>query len=216
MTARDKSTDDRSRSGSQSNPERGSQGEIPIRGREAQPRSSEPRSGEARGGETRTGERSSRETRSTGVTRSGYSSPFGMMRQLSDEMSRFFGNFGFASDLLSSPLDTGVAVPQVDVLRRGDELVVRADLPGLSKENISIDVSDDALTIRGERRAESREEREGYYWHERSSGSFVRRIPLPDNADVDQAQAHFENGVLEVSMPAPENQHGRNRRIEIR
>src|SRR6185503_8461143 len=108
-----------------------------------------------------------------GLSSSGKLSPFGTMRRLSDEMSRFFDNFGFGTDLSTSSLDRGLAIPQVDVLRRGDDLVVRADLPGLSKDNISIDVSGDVLTIRGERRDESREEREGYYWHERSSGSFA-------------------------------------------
>ena len=136
--------------------------------------------------------RSTSESKDKGksVTRSSHSPRFGIMRQLSDEMSRFFGNFGFSSDLLGTRLDDGFAVPQVDVLRRGSDLVVRADLPGLSKENISIDVSNDMLTIRGQRREESREEREGYYWHERSSGSFSRRIPLRDNAVVDHASAH--------------------------
>ena len=155
--------------------------------------------------------------RGSGVTRSSHSPRFGVMRQLSDEMSRFFGNFGFTSDLLGTSLGEGFAVPQVDVLRRGSDLVVRADLPGLSKENISIDVSNDMLTIRGQRREESKEEREGYYWHERSSGSFARRIPLPDNADVDHASARFENGVLEVCIPAPDgDERSRSRHIDIK
>ena len=154
--------------------------------------------------------------RGSSLSRSSHSPRFGIMRQLSDEMTRFFGNFGFADDLLGTSVDDRFAVPQVDVLRRGNDLVVRADLPGLSKENISIDVSDDMLTIRGERREESKEEREGYYWHERSSGSFARRIPLPENADVDHASARFENGVLEVSIPAPEHERSRSHRIDIK
>jgi HSP20 family protein len=154
--------------------------------------------------------------RGSSVSRSSQSPRFGIMRQLSDEMTRFFGNFGFTDDLLGTSADDRFAVPQVDVLRRGNDLVVRADLPGLSKENISIDVSGDMLTIRGERREESKEEREGYYWHERSSGSFARRIPLPENADVDHASARFENGVLEVSIPAPEHERSQSHRIDIK
>ena len=197
MPSRDKKTPNNfeGKSGSSSK-----KGDIPIRGRDVS---------------TRRGSERSESSKGTGLTSSGEPKAFGTMRRLSDEMSRFFGNFGFGTDLASS-FDRGLAVPQVDVLRRGDNLVVRADLPGLSKENISIDVSGDVLTIRGERREESREEREGYYWHERSSGSFARRIPLPENADVEHATARFENGVLEVSLPAPESDRSRNRHINIR
>jgi HSP20 family protein len=188
MASRDKdraTSGERDRSRSESN--------VPIKGRD----------------------KSESEGRGSSVTRSSHLPGFGTMRQLSDEMSRFFGNFGFGGDLLGTHFDDSLAVPQVDVLRRGDKLIVRADLPGLSKENIEVDVSGDSLTIRGQRRDESREEREGYYWHERSSGSFARRIPLPENADVDHASARFENGVLEVSIPAPENERSRRHRIDI-
>jgi HSP20 family protein len=127
-------------------------------------------------------------------------------------MSRYFGRLGLGGDMLWSDQRW---LPQVDVLRRGDELVVRADLPGLKKDDISVDVADNVLTIRGQRKEESKEEREGYYWHERSEGSFYRRIPLPEGAKVDQASARFEDGVLEVALPAPKDKE-RGRHIEIR
>ena len=103
------------------------------------------------------------------------------------------------------------------MLKRGNELVVRADLPGLKKEDISIDVADNVLTIHGERREESREEREGYYWHERRAGSFYRSIPLPEGSDTEHARARFSDGVLEVSVPTPreEEESSRGRRIRI-
>lgn len=144
------------------------------------------------------------------------SSPFGVMHQLSDEMSRLFSSFGFGRELGRFGFEQPMWAPQVDVLRRGDELVVRADLPGLEKEDITVDVTDNLLTIRGERREETEEEREGYYWHERSAGSFLRSIPLPEGAQVEQADARFENGVLEVTLPAPERETSRGRRIDIR
>ena len=191
MPTRDKDSNERSRA---ERDRSGLRDNVPITGRGT----SEPKSED-----------------SSSLTPSRHSPRFGMMRQLSDEMSRFFGNFGFTSDLLGTGFDDRFASPQVDVLRRGDELIVRADMPGLSKDNISVDVSGDTLTIRGERREESKEEREGYYWHERSSGSFARRIPLPDNADVDHVSARFENGVLEVHIPAPEHEGSHRRRIDI-
>ncbi|HSL69141.1 MAG TPA: Hsp20/alpha crystallin family protein [Longimicrobiales bacterium] len=142
-------------------------------------------------------------------------SPFGIMHRLSDEMSQFFNRFGLSRDV-GFGLEPSFWAPQVDVLRKGDDLVVRADLPGLSKDDISVDVTDNVLTIRGERREESKEEGEGYYWHERSSGSFARSIPLPESADPERANARFENGVLEVRLPAPEREETRGRRIDVK
>jgi HSP20 family protein len=199
MPARDKSTRERPWTKNRTERDRSStQTDVPITGQEAESRTSE--SGAPGRSMARTPE---------------LVAPFRMMRELSDDMSRFFHNFGFGTNLIGRPLDQPFAIPQVDVLRRGDALVVRADLPGLSKDDVSVDVSGDILTIRGEREKESREEREGYYWHERSSGSFSRRIPLPENADTEHASARFENGVLEVTMPVPETEESRSRRIEI-
>ena len=137
------------------------------------------------------------------------------MHRLSDEMSQFFNRFGLSRDV-GFGLEPSFWAPQVDVLRKCDDLVVRADLPGLSKDDISVDVTDNVLTIRGERREESKEEGEGYYWHERSSGSFARSIPLPESADPERAAARFENGVLEVRLPAPEREETRGRRIDVK
>ncbi len=147
--------------------------------------------------------------------RTGLGTPFGLLQGMGTDMSRLFGDFPFARDF-GTWGETGMQIPKVDVLRRGDDLVVRADLPGLSKEDVSVDVTDNALTIRGERREEREEEREGYYLHERSEGSFYRTIPLPEGADVDNADARFENGVLEVRLRAPQEEGRRGRRIEIR
>lgn len=152
----------------------------------------------------------------TGLSRSGFTSPFGIMHELSDEMSRFFGNFGFGREPMGFGDEASPWVPAVDVLRRGEEFVVRADLPGMSRDDITLDVSDNVLTIQGERREEKEEEREGYYWHERSAGSFTRRIPLPEGANADKANARFDNGVLEVSLPAPKREEPSGKRIEIR
>jgi len=91
--------------------------------------------------------------------------------------------------------------PQVEVFERGNNLVVRADLPGLSREDVDVEVDDDALIIRGERHSDVEDEQEGYYRSERSYGSFYRAIPLPDNVDATQCNATFKEGVLEVTLP---------------
>jgi HSP20 family protein len=80
---------------------------------------------------------------------------------------------------------------------------------------VKVDVTDCAVTIQGERRREREEEQAGVYRSERSYGSFYRAIPLPDGAIADQAKASFNNGVLEITMPAPPEQVNRGRRLEI-
>jgi HSP20 family protein len=106
--------------------------------------------------------------------------------------------------------------PQVEVFERGNNLVVRADLPGLSREDVDVEVDDDALVIRGERRNEFEDQQEGYYRSERSYGTFYRAIPLPDGVDSSDVNATFKDGVLEVTLPKPQPQSSRAKRIEVR
>jgi HSP20 family molecular chaperone IbpA len=105
--------------------------------------------------------------------------------------------------------------PQIETFQRGDEFVVRADLPGLKKEDVKVDITDDSVTIEGERREEHEEDREGYYRSERSYGSFYRVVPLPEGAITDNAKARFNNGVLEIVVQAPPREVSRGRRLDI-
>jgi HSP20 family protein len=132
------------------------------------------------------------------------------------EMDRMFDDFGFGSRLRpfwGSDAGASLWAPDLDVFQRNNELVIRADLPGLTKDDVSIECSDNMLTIQGERRREHEEEREGVFRSERSYGSFQRSIPLPEGAITEQAKAVFRDGVLEITMPAPPASKGR--RIEI-
>jgi HSP20 family protein len=105
--------------------------------------------------------------------------------------------------------------PQIESFQRGDQFVVRADLPGLKKEDVNIEVSDDSVIIQGERREEHEDDREGYYRSERTYGSFHRVVPLPEGAITDSAKAQFNNGVLEIVLQAPPKEVSRGRRLEI-
>jgi HSP20 family protein len=105
--------------------------------------------------------------------------------------------------------------PQIETFQRGDQFVVRADLPGMKKENVDIELTDDSLTIQGERRDEHEEDREGFYRSERSYGSFYRVVPLPEGAIPESAKATFHDGVLEVTIQAPPREVSRRRRVEI-
>jgi HSP20 family protein len=135
---------------------------------------------------------------------------------MSDEMDRIFSDFGFGRRWPSSPWqESGADVwaPAIEVFQKNNELTIRAELPGLKREEVSVDITDDAVCIQGERKRETRDEHEGVYRSERSYGSFYRCVPLPEGTITDQAKAHFHNGVLEVTMPAPPASKGR--RLEI-
>src|SRR5262245_711628 len=154
-------------------------------------------------------------------------SPFSMLERFADEMDRIFDDFGLGRTLptshtgrsfLRSPWESSsdwAWAPDVEVFHRNDELVVRADLPGLNKDDVKVDVTENGIMIQGERKREHEEEREGLYRSERSYGSFYRMIPLPDGAITDQAKAKFKDGVLEITMPAPPEHVRRGRRLEI-
>jgi HSP20 family protein len=110
----------------------------------------------------------------------------------------------------------GLWAPRVEVFQKGDRFIVRADLPGLKKDDVQVDLNDDTITIHGERRAEHEEQREGYYHSEREYGQFHRTVPLPGGVIADSAEASFRNGVLEISMQAPPAEATRGRRLEIK
>ena len=106
--------------------------------------------------------------------------------------------------------------PNVDVRRRGDAVVIHAELPGITKDAVRIEATDQGIAISGERN-ETREEggnERGYQLKERSYGSFYREIPLPEGAQVDQAKATMREGVLEITVPLHESQSRRQIRIE--
>ena len=105
--------------------------------------------------------------------------------------------------------------PDIEAFQRGDRFVVRADLPGMHRDDIHLRVTDDTLTIEGERRWEHEERQEGYVRSERGYGSFYRVVRLPEGAIPDSATASFKDGVLEVDMQAPPKEVSRGRRLEI-
>jgi len=104
-------------------------------------------------------------------------------------------------------------VPAMDLAETEDQLVLRADLPGMERDDIDIEVKDNVLTISGERKAEHEKKGEGFHRIERSFGRFSRSLGLPRGIDAKSVTANFENGVLEVRMPKP--QERKATRIEI-
>jgi HSP20 family protein len=158
------------------------------------------------------------------IRRTPASSPFRALERFADEMESLFEDFGlgpawrprFADRVLAgAPRQDWGFSPQVEIFHRNNELVVRADLPGLTKDDVKVDVAEDRITLSGERRQEHKEEHEGIYRSERSYGAFHRVIPLPPGTISDQAKATFRDGVLEVTMPAPPESARHGRRLEI-
>jgi HSP20 family protein len=151
------------------------------------------------------------------------------MGRMMEDMDRMFEQFGFGRGLtpafgglghniwagLSNDA-TALWSPAVEMFEKGDKLVVRAEIPGVSKDDVSVDITDDVLTIEGERRQESEDRGEGFYRSERSYGRFMRSIPLPEGVDGEKADARFEHGVLEVTLPAPKRERKRGRKLSIR
>ena len=122
-------------------------------------------------------------------------SPFAMMREFTNEMDRMFRG---------TERDMQAWAPVMDVRRCNGDLVVTAELPGLKKEEVKVEVTDDALVIQGERKREHKDDHEGYHRWERSYGQFYRSIALPEGARTDQVKAELKDGVLNVSVPVPE------------
>lgn len=138
--------------------------------------------------------------------------PFQMMRRFTKDMERLFEDFGgfgfpnfFQTDVapFRMEFDNGEWMPQIEVLQNNGQFKVRADLPGVTKDDVKVEVTDNFLTISGERKEEKEEKGEGFYRSERNYGSFYRQIPLPEGAMTENAAATFQNGVLEITIPAP-------------
>jgi HSP20 family protein len=152
--------------------------------------------------------------------------PFDMMRRFFEDADRMFEAFSLGANRLAprglaEDWQAGLGAmpgwaPQLEVEQQGDELVVRADLPGMKKDDVQVELEKGLLTIRGERREERRDEREGFFRSERSYGRFERSLRLPESVDPSRCDARFEDGVLEVRMRLPEGQEGGRKQIPIR
>ena len=103
----------------------------------------------------------------------------------------------------------------VDMFEDGDDLVIKAEIPGMKKNEISIDFSGDMVTISGEKKSEERTERNDYYRVERSFGSFSRKLRLPVEIQIDKTHATFKDGVLDIRMPKSEIEKKMGRKIVV-
>ncbi len=130
--------------------------------------------------------------------------PWRDMAQLQNRINRMF------SDTLSQSNEAGETVarfdwkPAVDTYEKDGDLVISADLPGVKKEDIAIDVQDNVLILKGERVSETEASEKNFYRRERATGRFYRAFTLPDAVDPAKIRAAFKDGVLKVEIPKPE------------
>jgi HSP20 family protein len=131
------------------------------------------------------------------------------------EMNRLFEDVLRGGDLVPTASDAGVTLaPRINISERGNEICISAELPGVAGNDIHVDLNDDILTIRGEKKLERSENDENFHFFERSFGSFHRAIRLPAPVKPDQVNAVFENGVLTITLPKAE-ETGRYRQIQV-
>lgn len=144
---------------------------------------------------------------SFGITPQGFfsSNPFSLMRRMTEEMDRVIQEFALERDDVSR---MGWS-PAIEVTERDGKYSVRAELPGLSPGDVKVEVDNDALVIQGERKMEQEEQEKGVHRTERQYGFFYRSIALPEGADVEHANAKFQNGMLEVTVPVPQQKEQR-------
>ena len=138
-------------------------------------------------------------------------SHFDFMRHFMREMSRMFEGFPGAAGRTQSL----TSWPPIEIFERDNRVVIRAEMPGMRREDVKVRVEDESLVIEGERREDREARHEGYFESEWSYGRFARRVRLPAEVDPDQVAARFDNGVLEVTMNVPAASH-REIPIEVR
>jgi HSP20 family protein len=127
--------------------------------------------------------------------------PFPEVWDLRNEMNRMFESF------FGHPTERGIERgwrPAVDIDEEKDSYIVRAELPGLKQDDIKISVSSNTLTLKGERKTEHKEKREGYHCHERAYGEFYRTFQLPTEVDAEKIKAKHKDGILEIEIPKSE------------
>ena len=145
--------------------------------------------------------------------------PFTLLRQMTAELDRVFDEPLWARRwplLRAIELPEGpMWAPKVDVFEKENRLVAKVDLPGVKKEDVTVQVTDGHLVLSGERKQEKEEKNNNVYRTEREYGSFYRAVPLPEGVKLEDVKATFADGVLEVSVPLPARAEPTVRKVEI-
>jgi HSP20 family protein len=153
----------------------------------------------------------------TEVTKPRRWDPYDLFTQAQNEFEQFWGGRwpSFQPLRRFSELPSSWS-PRVDVYQQNGNLVVKVELPGMKKEDINIAIEDGDLVVSGERKSEKKVEEKHYYRMERSYGSFYRRLPLPEGITQNKIEATYAEGVLQVTVPKPEDKAPEPKKIAIK
>jgi HSP20 family protein len=128
--------------------------------------------------------------------------PFAFLDEMKADVERFFEK-GWAPWMWGGKQETAQWTPRIDAFEKDGNLVVKADLPGMKKEDVAVTLEEGALVLKGERKEEKEVKKEGYFRSECHYGSFYRRLPLAFKVEPEKILARFADGVLEVTLPMP-------------
>jgi HSP20 family protein len=140
--------------------------------------------------------------------------PVRELSSIQSEMNRLFNTF-FDTPTTGNGGAARRWLPAMDVVETDEHFVLTADLPGLSEDDVNIEVEENVLTVSGERKAAHEDKREGFVRVERSYGAFRRSLTLPKGVDADAVSASFDKGVLEIRIPKPEERKPRKVAIQV-
>ena len=141
--------------------------------------------------------------------------PFGELSTLQERMSGLFEDLLPSTRKGEEELNTGTFYPAVDIIEGDKKVNLRAELPGMKKEDVHVEVNDDTITLRGERKIEKEDKKQNYHRIERSYGSFHRSFSLPDTVDRGKIEAHYKDGILEVTIPRGEEAKPKAVQIDV-
>lgn len=135
-------------------------------------------------------------------------SPFSLMRRMTEEMERLFQDFGSDFEGQGRGGSQGWS-PSIDVIQADNKILIQCEVPGVAPNDVKVEVDNDTLIIQGERRSEREQNERGGQRSERQYGAFYRVIPLPDGVNPEQITARTQNGLLEITIPTPQQRENR-------
>jgi HSP20 family protein len=141
--------------------------------------------------------------------------PFREVSALQERMNRLFSNYRSASPYREEEISQSPWVPPVDIYETEDSLVFKAELPGVTKEDITVEVKDNTLTLKGEKKFGKEAKEESYHRVERAYGAFQRAFTLPGTMEQDKVKAKFKDGILEIVLPKAEKSKPKQIRVEV-
>lgn len=149
------------------------------------------------------------------VRKRDYYNPFSELERLHEEMNQLFGRSGWLTERQNGLFETNWR-PAIDVYDSKDALIVKADVPGMKKEEINVTIENDTLIIKGEKKQEHEEKDGGCVRSERVCGSFYRALTLPAGVDAAHAKAEYKNGTLELTLPKREEVKPKQIAVEVK